>query len=64
MKAFRAASVLLVLPLAGCIALIDTKGEKNLEKRIEKLEKRIEGLEKQPPDEVQVRVEVLPDNPK
>ena len=47
MKPLRAASVLLLLPLAGCIAVFDTGGGSGLEKRIHRLEKRIEGLEEQ-----------------
>jgi hypothetical protein len=45
MRALRLLSILLVLPLAGCIIAVDKGGREGLEKRIGKLEMRIQGLE-------------------
>ena len=45
MRFLRAAAVLLLLPLPGCIFAVDQGGRRGLEKRIERLEKRIQRLE-------------------
>ena len=50
MRAPRAAALLLLVPLGGCIAAFDTGGESGLEKRINRLERRIGALEKRSPE--------------
>jgi hypothetical protein len=46
-RALRVASLLLVLPFAGCIVAIDHGGQKGLDKRTDRVERRIEVLERE-----------------